>query len=336
MYMKISTTLFYIVLICIFSVVNFTNAQVENSCLVLVKNLTTGSKGNDVANLQRFLISKGFNIPALTERSAAAGFFGEETKKAVTEYQRSVSVSSTGFVGPQTRGKIKLSCEAEGGRAMEVPKPSVTSTPVRTSTEEVATKTSTSSVLVLDARSSNIVIDEEPRSTKATFSFQFTLKNSSEEDIFIGNKAGNSVIALVTQGSGISSMTLVSAEPETQMGDTNLAYIIQKGSSRRFVASGRIDNTRGKAGIHTVAILEIPYSISSSLDTLLKVPTQKIPGLKTEFTLEGNTMIPTTTTPRNTTTSSKIKVSPSPVSLISSKESQKASVWQAIKDLFGF
>ena len=60
-------------------------------------DLTVGSYGADVTALQQFLISGGYSIPA-----GATGYFGSQTKSAVTAYQKAHSLPTTGYVGPLT------------------------------------------------------------------------------------------------------------------------------------------------------------------------------------------------------------------------------------------
>lgn len=76
-------------------------------------NLTVGSTGADVVALQTWLIANGFDISAITNGSAAKGYFGSQTKAAVVKYQASKGIPSTGFVGPLTRGALN----AGGGAA---------------------------------------------------------------------------------------------------------------------------------------------------------------------------------------------------------------------------
>ncbi len=66
-------------------------------------NLTVGSSGQDVVNLQTWLISNGYDIPAISSGSAAKGYFGSQTKAALIRYQTSVSLPAFGFFGPLTR-----------------------------------------------------------------------------------------------------------------------------------------------------------------------------------------------------------------------------------------
>lgn len=70
-------------------------------------NLTIGSKGADVTALQKWLIGKGFSIPA-----GATGYFGAQTKTALAAYQTSKGITpAVGYFGPITRAAVN----AEGG-----------------------------------------------------------------------------------------------------------------------------------------------------------------------------------------------------------------------------
>ena len=68
------------------------------------------SVGTDVANLQKLLISKGFDIPSITKSNTPAGSFDEDTRNAVMKYQISKGISPTGFVGLLTRGSLNSLC----------------------------------------------------------------------------------------------------------------------------------------------------------------------------------------------------------------------------------
>lgn len=66
-------------------------------------NLTVGSTGAQVTELQQFLIDKGF----LTAVSAPTGYFGSLTQAALGKYQASVGISpDAGYFGPITRAYI--------------------------------------------------------------------------------------------------------------------------------------------------------------------------------------------------------------------------------------
>jgi peptidoglycan hydrolase-like protein with peptidoglycan-binding domain len=81
-------------------------ASVDNSCL-FSRDLTLGSTGADVINLQLFLQTKGF----LTMSTSTMGYFGATTQAALTKYQASVGISpANGFFGPMTRVKVAIDC----------------------------------------------------------------------------------------------------------------------------------------------------------------------------------------------------------------------------------
>ncbi|MEK7213661.1 MAG: peptidoglycan-binding domain-containing protein [Patescibacteria group bacterium] len=69
-------------------------------------NLTVGSTGVDVTALQTWLMSKGFDIPALSSGVATKGYFGSQTKAAVAAYQKTVNLPSFGYFGPLTRAIV--------------------------------------------------------------------------------------------------------------------------------------------------------------------------------------------------------------------------------------
>lgn len=63
-------------------------------------NLKYGNTGTEVSELQEFLVSKGFL------NTQPTGNFYSLTLAAVKEYQASVNVPNTGYVGPMTRAAI--------------------------------------------------------------------------------------------------------------------------------------------------------------------------------------------------------------------------------------
>lgn len=76
-------------------------------------NLKYGQKGQEVSELQEFLSDKGY----LT--SSPSGFFGLMTLKAVKDYQVSVSLPATGYVGYMTREKINTILNEEVATSIE-------------------------------------------------------------------------------------------------------------------------------------------------------------------------------------------------------------------------
>jgi peptidoglycan hydrolase-like protein with peptidoglycan-binding domain len=89
-----------LLLLC--GIVSFATAQGSS----FLNDLRVGSTGTDVANLQSWLISKGYDIPAVSSGEAQKGYFGSQTKVAVMKYQAENGIPNTGFVGPLTRGRL--------------------------------------------------------------------------------------------------------------------------------------------------------------------------------------------------------------------------------------
>lgn len=73
---------------------------VVNTKFVFTKNLSVGSKGNEVVELQKKLKAEGyFNGPT-------NGNFGQQTKAAVQKYQKAKGVAQLGNIGPGTRAAL--------------------------------------------------------------------------------------------------------------------------------------------------------------------------------------------------------------------------------------
>lgn len=82
-------------------------------CPAIIRNLIFGVTGNDVVDLQEFLIEKG-----LLEAGNATGFFGKLTEAAVQAWQKAMNIvtqgdpvaNGFGAVGPLTRAAL-LNCK---------------------------------------------------------------------------------------------------------------------------------------------------------------------------------------------------------------------------------
>jgi peptidoglycan hydrolase-like protein with peptidoglycan-binding domain len=68
---------------------------------LLSKDLGIGDNGPEVKLLQKYLDSRGMMIYGYTE-----GIFGDTTQHSVADYQASIGISATGFVGAVTRASI--------------------------------------------------------------------------------------------------------------------------------------------------------------------------------------------------------------------------------------
>jgi peptidoglycan hydrolase-like protein with peptidoglycan-binding domain len=60
----------------------------------ITRNLEPGMSGSDVTELQNWLISQGYQIPA-----GATGYYGEQTKNAVAQWQSASGIDTAGYPG---------------------------------------------------------------------------------------------------------------------------------------------------------------------------------------------------------------------------------------------
>ena len=75
------------------------------------RNLAVGSTGTEVIELQGLLSELGYlDVPI----GVPYGYFGQMTKSALTQYQTSVGVMSTGYFGPLTRTAMRNSFNTRG------------------------------------------------------------------------------------------------------------------------------------------------------------------------------------------------------------------------------
>ena len=83
----------------------------SGSCTTFTMDQTMGSKGAEVTALQTFLMAHGQTIPA-----GATGFFGAQTKAALSGFQSANGISpAAGYFGPISRAKVNGMCTTTGG-----------------------------------------------------------------------------------------------------------------------------------------------------------------------------------------------------------------------------
>lgn len=67
------------------------------------RDLSVGSRGTDVADLQGILSEQGYlNVPV----GVPFGYFGSLTQAALVRYQAAIGVPATGYFGPMTRAMM--------------------------------------------------------------------------------------------------------------------------------------------------------------------------------------------------------------------------------------
>ena len=94
------------------NLLNLTNPLISPiaSSISFTRNLTVGSRGNDVLALQRLLNASGFQIS--TSGGGSPGnetdYFGSLTRSALARFQAANNIAPpSGFFGPITRSFVK-------------------------------------------------------------------------------------------------------------------------------------------------------------------------------------------------------------------------------------
>ncbi|MEN9912880.1 MAG: trimeric autotransporter adhesin [Candidatus Parcubacteria bacterium] len=79
------------------------------------RDLSVGSRGTDVTDLQGLLSEQGYlQVPI----GVPFGYFGSLTQSALSRYQASIGVPSTGYYGPMTRARISEVFTSKGWMAL--------------------------------------------------------------------------------------------------------------------------------------------------------------------------------------------------------------------------
>ena len=92
-------------------------AQAQPTVQAPSVNLQPGQSGDDVSQLQKWLISQGEVIPSIANGTAQYGYFGPETKAALASWQqkRGVDVAGNpGYFGPRTMAAIQTQSSSVG------------------------------------------------------------------------------------------------------------------------------------------------------------------------------------------------------------------------------
>lgn len=82
----------------------------------IVNNLSVGSQGEEVKELQMKLIDLGYLS------TTATGYFGQATKNAVTRYQKDSNITASGYVGPITRASLQTTSTLASQENKEIPR----------------------------------------------------------------------------------------------------------------------------------------------------------------------------------------------------------------------
>lgn len=227
-----------------------TGGSMTGGC-TFTRNLTVGSKGDDVTCLQKALIAAGYSLPA-----GATGYFGSQTVAAVVAWQKAAGVSpAAGYFGAISRAAFG---KTSGG-----------STPV------VTTPTGTGLAVAAGTQPANSL---SPQGASRVPFTRFTLTAGADGDVVVngvtvqkdglGQDAAFAGIVLVDESTGaqLGIAKTLNSNHQTTVGGT---FTIAKGTTKTFLLAGNMNSSlssyAGEApGIALVAV-NTSATVSGSL-----------------------------------------------------------------------
>lgn len=265
-------------------------------------NLTMGSSGTDVMNLQKVL-----NMSSDTQvASSGAGspgnessYFGTLTKNAVIKFQKKEGISpAVGYVGPMTRAKLNsMSSSSSSSSSTSTSSSSTTSTktsvPGCTSTSGFSPTTGqscagavTSTTTTAPAGTGLTVSSPvQPAVSIAPFTAsrvpftKVTLTAGSDGDVTVNSltiqRTGlandavfSSIVLLDENGLQIGTSKTFNSNHQTTLGDP---FVISKGTSRVFTIAGNMETTAGGYGGQVASLTVVGVNTSATVSGSLPI-----------------------------------------------------------------
>lgn len=199
------------------------------------KNLSYGSRGSQVTELQEFLIDKGFL------QGTATGNFYSLTLKAVKAFQTANNLPSTGYVGNLTRTEInnELSVETASSTTQQISETSTTtinqaSVVVQSQQKNIVSNSSTLTSGMIDFSSFQKIRDYQYSANPSAYLNQNVAFVSSVYNFIPGSTNYISLLNPMNNNSQImveidDNTTYTTLVNKIHMGDTFRIYGIGKG-----------------------------------------------------------------------------------------------------------
>jgi len=245
------------------------NLQTAPPSFTFTRNLSFGSRGEDVRILQIILNSNPATIVASTGAGSAGretNFFGPLTRSAVIRFQNFYRAeiltpagltSATGFVGPFTRAKLNTLIPRGGPEIPPPPPPTTSTLIIRTATQVASTLAPEGAARVPFTRFT----------VEAFGGSSAILSNVTVQRIgFASNAVFNSVVLLDENGRQLGNTRTLNANNQATISEP---ITIPAGSSRTFTVAGNmaanLDAYQGQSAGLSVVNLSSPSPISGIL-----------------------------------------------------------------------
>jgi hypothetical protein len=247
------------------------------------KNLTVGSTGVDVMNLQKVLNSDAATQVASTGAGSPgneSSYFGGLTKAAVMKFQSKYGISPVaGYVGPITRAK--LNTMTVGGTVSTTPGctpgalfSSTTGAPCVTTTTPTTPATGTGISVAAGVQPAASLAPESASRVPFT---RFTLTAGNDGDVSVNSVTVQreglahdavfaGIVLLDENGQQIGIAKTLNSNHQTSIGDP---FIVPRGTTRTFTVAGNmvsnLDSYAGEVPVLSVVGINTSAAVSGSL-----------------------------------------------------------------------
>lgn len=237
----------------------------SSSCSAFTRDLTVGSTGADVMDLQRVLNGNGY--PVASSGAGAPGsestYFGAKTQAALAKWQAANGISpAAGYFGPITRAKLASSCTTTPGPVTTVPGTGISvaagSQPQNALAPEGATRVPFTRVTLTASNNGPVTVNS------------LTVQRTG-----LGQNAAFAGVVLIDQdGNQLGTAKTFNSNDQATVGE---AVVIPAGQSRTFTVAGNmaasLDSYAGEApaisvvGVNTSATISGSFPITGAYHT---------------------------------------------------------------------
>ncbi len=239
-------------------------------------DLSVGSKGTDVMNLQKVLNSSTDTQVASGSSAGAPGYetstFGPATKAAVIKYQKKNGVSGTGYVGPLTRAKLNA-----GSTTTTTTTGSTTTTTTTTTTTPTPTAPSGTGLTVSSPTQPAVTIAPW-KASRVPFT-KLTLTAGSDGDVTVNSltvqrtglatdAAFSSIVLLDENGLQIGTSKTFNSNHQTTLGEP---FVVSRGTSRTLTVAGNMETTAGGYGGQVASLTVVGVNTSATVTGSLPI-----------------------------------------------------------------
>ncbi len=223
-----------------------------DACYNYTRNLTVGSRGDDVSALQGVLASKG------DLQVSPTGYFGPLTKAALAKFQAREGISpAAGYFGPITRAKVKAMCvpgaPVVGGGPAPAPIPVVGGdiAVVKSANQPVAT------ILPFNAQRIPFTRIQLVAGSKdvAVTGVKVRRQGLGSDTMF------DSLVLLDANGAQVGLKKTLNADHEAVIGER---VVIKAGEAREFVVAGNRSSETSTGG-QTVELAVMAVNVESGV-----------------------------------------------------------------------